>query len=159
MLPLRWLQFLAILWLGDVHTVLSSTAPFSSCGLMPINSFMESICLIRGLPLVLLLFFLVLLSFPENPAFSWFAPNWIASVLSFWTPPMFQASFSLVPTCSCFWWSGIFLEFFFNTLLQMNRYISYQHFPLSNTYIHSMYPYTGNMRVWITFALVSKDTS
>ena len=53
-MPLVRLQPLEILWMSGVHNVLSSTALLSSCRLMLMTPFRESIHLMFDLPLFLL---------------------------------------------------------------------------------------------------------
>ena len=66
-MPSSGLRLPATLWMSDVHSVLSSAAPLSSCRLRPVACFMESSHLILGLPLFLLPLLLpALLSFPKN---------------------------------------------------------------------------------------------
>ena len=63
--PSGWLRLLAALWMSGVHSVLSSTALFSFCRLMPTASFMELIHLIFGF-----LLFLLPSTFPSSIVFS-----------------------------------------------------------------------------------------
>lgn len=59
-------------WMSDVYNVLSSAALLSSCSLMSVASFGESIHLISALLFsCCLLFFPALFSFPKNTAFLW----------------------------------------------------------------------------------------
>lgn len=70
---LSWLRLLATLWMSDVHSVLSSqpcSAPVDSRLWLLLWS--HSISYFVFLFSCSLLFFPALLSFPKNPAFSWF---------------------------------------------------------------------------------------
>lgn len=111
---------------------------------------MESVYIIIVLPLFLLPpFFPALLSFQKNPAFSWCAGGWAASVLSCLPAVTFQASLAPGPTCLHFWWSNLSIELTPNAMFQMNP-----PFPVSS----SPYVVIGKIRVQTILALVFKDT-
>ena len=65
LVPLSQLQPLAALWTSGVRSSLSSAAPLSLCGLMPVVSVTELISFIFGLP-----FFLLPSAFPSLIVFS-----------------------------------------------------------------------------------------
>lgn len=96
--------------MNDIHNVLSSAAQLSSCRLMSVASFMESIHLLFGL----LAFFLLPSIFPVLPFLKNLSFHDVPEVgqLQFchWPPVMFQASFILGPTNSSFWRSRIPIE-------------------------------------------------
>lgn len=74
------------------------TALLSSCRLMLVASFMsESISYLIFLFSCCCYFFPALLSFPKNPAFSWYAWGRTASVLSFLSVVTFQAELAPGP--------------------------------------------------------------
>lgn len=97
---------MGVSWAMESGKVTSSQphAGYSACRLLPMASLMDSVRLIRGLPLFLLpCIFPALLSFPKASAISWCAQSGrTASVLAFVPPAMFQAFFALgPPVCLC----------------------------------------------------------
>ena len=142
----------------DGHNAPFSTAPLSSCRLVPVASFMKSIYLMFGLPLVLpSSVFPSIIVFLKEPYPPWCASSRTASGLLFLLLGIFQAEFSLGHTCSSFWWSGISVELSPSTIFQMNQIFFF--FTISLLHCPALYPYMVimEMRVWIFLALVSND--
>lgn len=110
---LSQLQLLVILWMSDVHSVLSSTVLLSSYRLISIYVSLFHVVNLANVSLPLLLlpsyFFLPVLFtfffFSKNTACVGCAHSRRASVLSFLPLATFQALFHLATTCLSFWWS------------------------------------------------------
>lgn len=78
------LIFLATLWMSNVHNILSLAVLLSSCGLIPVASFMnQPISYLIFFAPVAFIFFRMLLPFSKNPAFSSCNQSRTALILSF----------------------------------------------------------------------------
>lgn len=110
--------------------VLSSTALFSSCTLMPMTSLMGLIYLMSGLPLFLLLF-IFYNTFVFSKEFCLLMMYPTLQFCHFCLEQYFR------PSCSFFWWSRISLEISSNTIFQMNKIFCHHPSSLSNFLIHT----------------------
>ena len=100
-----------------------------------------------------LLLFPVLLSFPQDPIFSWYAQSLTASVLPFLPQAIVQAWFALGATRSSFWQSSVSVEPSSNTMFQMSQiFFLSAFFPVQPSHLCIV---IGNTRMWILLALVS----
>lgn len=149
---LCWLQLLATLWMSDVHNSLSSRALLSSCGLVPVVSFMELMHFIVGLPFFLLpSIFPTFIVFSKKPCLLLMQPKWNSiSVVSF------ASSYISGLICSSFRWSRGFVELPCSTVFQMDPFFFNQPSSLLNFCICTV---IENASVWMIFALVCNDTS
>ena len=108
--------------MNDAQKVLSSPALLSSCSLMPVSPFIESIHLLDELASS----FLATFYFSQHYClFQGTRPSHDvlqekASVLSLLLSTTFQVSFALGPTCSSFWRPTVSTELCSNALFHMN---------------------------------------
>lgn len=111
----------------------------STCRLRPVASFKQSIHLIFGLSLFLLSYvFPSTTVFSKESASASFTQSRTTSLFSFLPPMVFQASFALGPTGSCFCWSRASVELPSDTKIQMNQvFLFYRPSSLSNCCIHT----------------------